>query len=133
MIKLLKISGLIGALLFVLTGCGAAAVYNVKSNPVKVISSKTSNDVYKAIKRAGASLGWIVNKVNDGEAKATIHLRTHTANVRINYNKTNYSITYINSVNLKYDASKNTIHTNYNGWIQNLERAIDVQLSTLSE
>ncbi|MEA3498267.1 MAG: hypothetical protein U9R16_04325 [Campylobacterota bacterium] len=131
--NLLKISGLVGVLLFVLTGCGAAAVYNVQNNQVTVKESASSNDVYTAIKRAGVSLGWIVTKVKDGEAKATINLRTHRAIVRIDYTKTSYSINYENSINLKYDATKNTIHNNYNGWVQNLERAIDVQLSMFAE
>ncbi len=131
--KLLKLSGLIVVLLFVFTGCGAATVYNINQNPVEVKQSASNDDVYKAIKKAGVSLGWIVSKVKDGEAKATINLRTHQAVVRINYDKTNYSITYVNSINLRYDASNNTIHSNYNGWIQNLEKAINVQLSMFAE
>ena len=43
--------------------------------------------------------------------------------------KGSYSIDYKNSLNLKYDSTKNTIHKNYNGWIQNLDNAIQVQLS----
>ncbi len=131
--KLFKISGLVGIVLLVLTGCGAASVYNIQNNPVEVKQSSTNDDIYKAIKRAGVSLGWIITKVKDGEAKATINLRTHQAVVRIDYNKTEYSITYLNSINLKYDAQKNTIHSNYNSWIQNLEQAINVRLSMLAE
>ena len=131
--NLLKISGLVGVLLFVLTGCGAAAVYNIQNNPVVVKKSTTNDNVYSAIKKAGLSLGWIVSKVKDGEAIAKINLRTHQAIVKIVYNKKDYSITYESSINLKYDATKNTIHNNYNGWIQNLERAINVQFSMYAE
>ena len=131
--NLLKISGLVGVLLFVLTGCGAAVVYNIQNNPVVVKKSTTNDNVYSAIKKAGLSLGWIVSKVKDGEAIAKINLRTHQAIVKIVYNKKDYSITYESSINLKYDATKNTIHNNYNGWIQNLERAINVQLSMYAE
>ena len=77
--KLLKISGLVGVLLFIFTGCGAASVYNIQNNSVEVKKSTSNDDVYKAIKKAGLSLGWIVSKVKDGEAKAVINLRTHQA------------------------------------------------------
>ena len=127
--KLLKLSGLVGVLLFIFTGCGAASVYNIQNNSVEVKKSTSNDDVYKAIKKAGLSLGWIVSKVKDGEAKAVINLRTHQAIVRIDYTNTSYSINYVNSTNLKYNMEKNTIHNNYNGWIKNLERAINVQLS----
>ena len=116
-------------MLFIFTGCGAASVYNIQNNSVEVKKSTSSDDVYKAIKKAGLSLGWIVSKVKDGEAKAVINLRTHQAIVRIDYTNTSYSINYVNSTNLKYNMEKNTIHNNYNGWIKNLERAINVQLS----
>ena len=56
----------------------------------------------------------------------TLFLRSHMAKVGIQYNKTAYSINYMDSNNLKYDGSK--IHSNYNGWVQNLDRAIQTQL-----
>lgn len=131
--NLLKLSSLAVVLVLVFTGCRAAAVYNVQNNQVTVKESASSNDVYNAIKKAGISLGWIVSKVKDGEAKAVINLRTHQAIVRINYTNETYSINYVDSTNLKYDMEKNTIHNNYNGWIKNLERAINVQLSAYAD
>lgn len=131
--KLLKVSGLVGVLLLLLTGCGVAPIYNVQNSAIQVKSNTTNNDVYHAIKKAGISLGWIISKVKDGEAKAVLNIRTHQAIVKIVYNNKNYSIIYVSSVNLRYNATKNTIHSNYNGWIQNLKRAIDVQLSAYSD
>jgi len=51
------------------------------------------------------------------------------AQVDIKYSTIAYSITYKDSSNLKYDGTK--IHSNYNGWIQNLDKAIKIQLSTM--
>ena len=51
------------------------------------------------------------------------------AKVDINYNTKTYSITYKDSSDLDYDGTK--IHKNYNGWIQNLDNAIKVQLSAI--
>ena len=56
----------------------------------------------------------------------TLNLRTHTAVVDIPYTTTSYSILYKSSVNLKQEG--NTIHSNYNGWVQNLDQAIKRQL-----
>jgi hypothetical protein len=54
--------------------------------------------------------------------RATLALRTHVAVTEITYNEQNFSIIYADSTNLGYNGS--SIHKNYNGWIENLERAI---------
>lgn len=51
------------------------------------------------------------------------------AQVDIPYNAKAYSIQYKNSANLKYDGV--SIHSNYNGWVQNLDRAIQSRLVAL--
>ena len=120
---------LVASLLF--TGCRTATVHNVHA-PVSTASAKvTMAQVEKAIVIAGGSLGWQMNKVKDGLIKGTIHLRNHSATVDITYNTKDYSINYASSNNLKYDSAKNTIHSNYNGWVQNLDNAIRVQLGML--
>ena len=63
--------------------------------------------------------------VRPGVIRATLHLRTHVAVTEITYNEQVFSIIYVDSTNLDYDGT--SIHKNYNGWIQNLERAISVQ------
>jgi len=114
-------------------GCGTPPVYNVNNSAVVVPADKkaTMADVEKAIMRAGGGLGWIMKKERDGLLKGTLTLRTHTAVVAITYNVQEYSINYESSVNLNYDPANNTIHSNYNGWIQNLNKAIQVQLGLL--
>jgi hypothetical protein len=49
--------------------------------------------------------------------------------VDIRYDTSSYDITYRDSHNLDYDGEK--IHSNYNGWIQNLDDAIQNELMTL--
>ena len=120
----------VGALLIfgslIITGCGTGKIYNVPQH--KISKQKSSETVYQAIKSGGQSLGWQVHKIKPGVAQAKLYLRTHVAVVRINYTSSTYSIHYVSSQNLNYDAGEQTIHTNYNGWIQNLEKAIDVRL-----
>lgn len=129
--KIFKISGLVGVLLLVLTGCGQQPILNIAENPIEVKQGTSSDAIYKAIKTAGLSKGWMVKKIVDGEAEATLNIRVHQAVVRINYDDKGYSITYVSSINLKSDGK--VIHSNYNGWIGYLKHAIDVQISGLAE
>jgi hypothetical protein len=129
--NVLKVTSVLFLALFFLTGCRTAAIYNVNNDPIGV---KTSMDkVYKAIKIAGATKGWIITKVKPGLAMGKLNVRTHQAVVEIPYTDKSFSINYKNSLNLKYNAQTNQIHTNYNGWIQNLENAINLQLSMLEK
>lgn len=125
-LKLVLIAAVVG-----LAACRTAPVYNI--DDATIVSSTeqklTPEQVKKAIIRAGASLGWIMKEEAPGHIVGTLHLRTHMAQVDINYDADSYSINYKNSSNLKYDGAN--IHSNYNGWIQNLQRNIEVQLATL--
>ena len=124
--KLLKLSALLLISSMLLIGCGSSKIYNVQHS--KIDNQKSAKVVYQAIREAGQSLGWKITNVKPGEAQGKLYLRTHVAVVRINYNSSAFSIHYVNSQNLDYNAKKQTIHSNYNGWIQNLEKAIDVRL-----
>ena len=124
-------------LLLILTslasGCARTSlIQNVSNAPVTTVATGkkyTLTDVRDAIVRAGTSLGWQMQDVVPGHIVGTLYLRTHMAQVDIKYSTTAYSITYKDSSNLKYDGTK--IHSNYNGWIQNLDKAIKIQLSTM--
>ncbi|MDC0932240.1 hypothetical protein OAR97_00180 [Arcobacteraceae bacterium] len=128
--KLLTLSSILLVSLLFLTGCRSAAIYNVVEAP---IHTKISSDrVFKAIKTAARSRGWLVKKVKNGVAQARINVRgRHSAVVTITYNRKNYSIQYENSHNLKYNSSDNTIHQTYNKWIANLDRAIQFELDSI--
>lgn len=111
-------------------GCRSNPVYNVDG--AAVVTGKagaTVEDVKKAILRAGGTLGWNMNPVAPGQIIGTLRLRKHVAVVDIKYNMNTYSIMYKDSTNLDFDGTN--IHSNYNGWIQNLNKAIQVQLTTL--
>lgn len=111
-------------------GCRSAPVYNVVDSTYTAVNpAATDEDMTRAIVTAGRSLGWIMKEKGPGRILGTLHLRTHTAVVDIHYDRKQYSITYNSSTNLNYDGTN--IHSNYNGWIQNLANAIDVQVSNL--
>lgn len=129
--SILKVLGVVSIVLVFITGCRSGIVQNIVAQPVSVKQNTTDDQMYKAIKTAGLSLGWQVRKVKPGLAEAQLYLRDHMAAVEIPYTKEEFSINYKNSSNLNYNAEKNTIHSNYNGWIQNLRNAITLQLSAL--
>ena len=110
---------------FIFTGCGTAPIYNATN---KIDSPKSASATYRAIKSAGTSLGWKINKIRPGVAQGKLYLRKHIAVIKIRYSARSYKINYVKSTNLKYDAAKQVIHTNYNGWIQNLEKEINIRL-----
>jgi hypothetical protein len=122
--KILSLSTMVLALV-ILSGCTnyKASIYNVPNSPIK--AGLSENEISKAIKLAGASLGWKITDVKEGELSGKLQLRSHIAMVKITYTNTTYNITYTSSLNLKYDKVNQTIHSNYNGWIQNLQKAID--------
>jgi hypothetical protein len=112
-----------------LAACTAAPIVNVSEAPVVTATGKSlSNEqVRNAIVRAGTSLGWQMKEDGPGMLVGTLHLRKHTAVVAIPYSAKSYSVQYRSSENLDEQGGK--IHKNYNGWIQNLTRGIDAQLS----
>jgi len=117
------------ALAAFVAGCRTAPVLNVVDAPVVANKPPSMQDVQDAIRRAGAALGWRMEPVKPGLIQGTLELRTHKAIVEIPYSTTAFSIKYKDSVNLDYTGD--SIHSNYNGWIQNLEKGIRTQLQNL--
>ena len=120
------------AVVLLLTGFGAGApIYNVIASPIPPNPSATPENIEKAIMRGGITLGWQMAPKGPGRVEGVLVLRTHRAVVDVTYDTKSFSITYKDSVNLDYKESNKTIHSNYNGWIQNLEKGIRAQVTVL--
>jgi hypothetical protein len=118
------------AALVFLAGCATTQpIYNVEKAPIVAPAGKSLSmtEVQQAIMRAGTQLGWQMQPEGPGRLSGRLALRTHLAVVDIQHDTKSYSIKYRDSTNL--DARDGMIHRNYNGWIQNLEKAIRVQTS----
>jgi hypothetical protein len=129
-----KITGalMIGIAAAGLAGCRLAPVQDIVDAPVVEPAGGaklTADQVKLAFRRAGASLGWQIKEVQPYLLEGTLYLRTHMAQVNIPYSAERYSIVYKDSKNLDYDGK--SIHSNYNSWVQNLDRAIEVQMGLL--
>jgi len=108
-----------------LGSCRGAPVYNVNSSTMASSPNATLEQVANAIQRAGISLGWQMIEKGPSAMEGRLNLRSHVAVVSITFDTKQFSIFYKDSNNLNYDG--NTIHKNYNGWVQNLEKAILAQ------
>ena len=129
--KLKLVSIMTISLIVALAGCARTApIYSVNEAPVVVTNTGYNlTDMKNAILRAGTSLGWQMQPVDEHNIIGTLNVRKHMAQVDINYDRSNYSINYRDSRELNYDGSK--IHSNYNGWVQRLDQAIKTQLISL--
>jgi hypothetical protein len=124
----LLVTAVIGVVLT--TGCRTSPVKNLNNVPINA-SGASMAEISKSIQSAGNGLGWVMKEQYPGLIVGTLHLRDHMAQVEIPYSTTSYSILYKSSSNLKYNASNRTIHSNYNGWISNLDNQIRARLSML--
>lgn len=103
----------------------AAKIVNYENEPVR--TSLSVAKVKDGIIKAASARGWKIKETGPGELTAVIKVRTHTAAIKITYTQTTYSITYMDSANLKYKNGK--IHRNYNKWIKFLKDDIDLEFS----
>jgi hypothetical protein len=113
-------------------GCGTTQpIYNVEKAPIILPPGKSVNmsQVTTAIMRAGTRLGWQMQPEGPGRISGRLALRNHLAVVDVEHDTKSYSIKYRDSTGL--DARDGTIHRNYNGWIQNLDKGIRAELTGL--
>ncbi|GAA5215107.1 hypothetical protein ACFSJ3_01490 [Corallincola platygyrae] len=111
-----------------LTGCKSTPVANLEGEQIP--SGLTEAQFVKAVTEAGHLRGWVIKKESDGHLVGDIQVRSHYAAVDINYSASEYSITYKDSENLKYDGER--IHRKYNQWISNLNLDIQKELRMLT-
>ena len=108
-----------------LAGCARTArIDQVHSS---VSAGHTQEQVKNASLKAGVQRQWIMSEVGPGVIKGRQQTRNHVAEVRITYSATGYDIKYDSSLNLQ--ASGGKIHKNYNRWVHNLDKDIQVNLS----
>jgi hypothetical protein len=105
----------------------ASQIQTVEGSPIP--EGLNDTQIVKAMQSAGGVRGWIVKKIEPGQLEATIYVRSHMAQVTIEYTPSSYAIRYKDSTNLDYKNGK--IHRSYNKWVQNLNMDIQRALAML--
>lgn len=90
----------------------------------------TLSKVKQGIQRGAAQRNWILKDQGNNAFEATLFNRKYVVKVKITYNRSSYSISYISSQNMK--AQNGKIHRKYNGWVRNLSNDIQRALYELS-
>ncbi|PLV62112.1 hypothetical protein [Erwinia sp. B116] len=87
----------------------------------------SDNQLKTAILQAGADREWVMQPVQLGVINGHLAQRGHVADIRITYSASQYQINYVASQNLLAGAGQ--IHRNYNRWVTNLDRQIQLRLA----
>jgi len=114
--------------------CASASVpvRNFAAVPIGAKSPPTLDDVGKAIVKAGVAAGWQMSDIKPGYIIGTYKIRKHMAVVDVMYSTTTYNIAFkTGDESLRYDSQAQTIHQNYNGWVENLEVLIRAHVNAL--
>ena len=116
-------------------GCRTYPVFNVTDASFTPPSGNEPalEDVTQAILSAAGNSHppWNMQVVKPGHIVATLHNRSHMAQVDIEYTTKTYNITRKATTNLKYKAEDDTIHEGYNKWVHRLDSNIRIKLNML--
>lgn len=110
-------------ILAVFLAAACSGLPQVKDVPTRTVTP-VNTTMKQAIFQGGAKKGWAMYEVTPGEVEGQLMLRGHEVRVRIPYTANTYAIHYAGSLNMSYNAKKNTIHRKYNQWVQNLDLEI---------
>ena len=115
--------------LFTLSACKTTVpVRDFPYNAIPMAQSQnhSDKDIEKAIIKACLQLVWQCAAKSEWVVAAVLNIRTHQLTVDINYTPSQFSVEYVDSVNLRYDGKK--IHRQYVNWVNNLIRHIQAEL-----
>lgn len=91
----------------------------------------TLERLQRAIIAGCAQRGWQCQTAKPGEIRAVLYVRQHMAEALIAFNTESFSISYVNSTELRYNGVKKTIHRKYNLWVVNLITDINAAIAAI--
>lgn len=124
-------------LLFIPSSASARATVPIENYENVAIASSTgttvtAEQVKRAFQNAGLRLGWTFTEPSAGQMLGTLLVRNkHTIMINIIYTGEHYSVSYSNSVNMKYSTKndKPVIHPSYNKWVKGLLDGMRIELN----
>ncbi len=130
-----RLSGLLAATLatLLLIGCAARVADLESPQSVYIPEDVDRQELREVIKDAMLARGWSVHDERDHVITGDLRLRSHFARVDIDYGGRDVQVEYVESRNLKYsrEDGHESIHKNFNSWVQNLLNDIEVGMSHL--
>lgn len=128
----LRLAALIVVSVLLIASCGRSIpLVNVEDALLKAPQSATTDTITEAILRSGAQRGWKMRMLQPGLIRGKIVVNNkHTVEVDITYNETDFSINYVNSINMNYNILSGVpyIHPKYNSWVRILKEDIQDQI-----
>lgn len=106
--------------LFAFTGTALARSAPLSNpDPIAIPAGLSQEQVVKDIKRALIGRGWSVTAEQPGQIDSTLHLRKHTARIKVTYDQGHVRLAYVGSeeLNFKEKNGQRSIHPNYLGWV----------------
>ena len=123
---------LVLALTLVSVGCKRTVPIEQRGNhALSAYGKLTNNQVRDAIIRGGAGIGWEMQEERPGLVVGVWKARDHSVTVEIPYSTQEYVIKYRTSTNLR--AENGQIHSNYNRWIERLNRHITAEIDSIKK
>ncbi|MHB1950011.1 MAG: hypothetical protein ACYCQK_00900 [Acidiferrobacteraceae bacterium] len=116
----------------ILGGCASLEprVYEVRAAPLPLSRAPASLDeVAGAILRAGASLGWKMQRVGRHRISGMFNVYHAQAAIDVRFTRHSYTIRYRTSHHLH--AVDGHIETRYNIWVRSLSRQIEMQAACI--
>ena len=93
----------------------------------------TIDEIGRAIVGGCSTADWQCGVKKPGEVRAVLYVGRHMAECLIEFNTSTFSISYVDSSTLLYDAEENKIHRNYNLWVAELITKINAAISSVPE
>ena len=111
--------------------CRTAPLYTPADVALYAPAAATLSQVATSIMEAGASLRWVMADQGPGVIRGILDRHGNRCEVEIHFDTARFSIQYVSSENLRYDAADGTIHKRYNKWIKSLEHRIRQRASLI--
>lgn len=110
------------------SGCVATST-EVQTFSGVVPAGITAEQFNSSLMDAGLNRDWVIKKLDSNTYRAVYTARSHsiTCELVLGADGT-YTISYVSSIGMDYDAADGTIHRNYNRWVNNLKHDLDTRL-----
>ena len=115
------------ALALACAGCFSSS-YNVymESNPVRIVRPMEAKTMREVILKGGANRGWMMKSEKEGCLTLVLNVRggKHVVVVDVPYTAEEFSVRYVESVNMDYEPATGAIRGKYIQWVRNLKQDI---------